>query len=225
MRKILLATTALAAFAGFSSAANAQITVTLGGYTEFFGAIYDNNLVNGTEREFQLEAEIVVKADGKADNGLLYGTKIELQTTGTGANGAATNVGHRRSVGLRRRLLGSCRTGRLRRRLRHPGDLRPAGRRGRHRRRLHRLHHQQLAPSRRRSNWAASPGAPSAKNPDSSDATKVMYLTPRFAGFQAGFSYTPENGDEAQASSAPRTPPAIPTSWNSASTTPATSTA
>ena len=49
MRKILLATTALAAFAGFASAANAQITVTLGGYTEFFGAIYDNNLVNGTE--------------------------------------------------------------------------------------------------------------------------------------------------------------------------------
>ena len=82
MRKILLATTALAAFAGFSSAANAQITVTLGGYTEFFGAIYDNNLVNGTEREFQLETEIVVKADGKADNGLLYGTKIELQNTG-----------------------------------------------------------------------------------------------------------------------------------------------
>ena len=78
MRKILLATTALAAFAGFSSAANAQVTVTLGGYTEFFGAIYDNNLVNGAEREFQVEAEIVVKADGKADNGLLYGTKIEL---------------------------------------------------------------------------------------------------------------------------------------------------
>ena len=25
-----------------------------------------------------------------------------------------------------------------------------------------------------------------------------MYLTPRFAGFQAGFSYTPENGSEAQ---------------------------
>jgi outer membrane protein OmpU len=56
MRKILLATTALAAFAGFASSANAQITVTLGGYTEFLGAIYDNNVVGGTDREFQLEA-------------------------------------------------------------------------------------------------------------------------------------------------------------------------
>ena len=44
MRKILLATTACR-LAGFASAANAQITVSLGGYTEFFGAIYDNNAV------------------------------------------------------------------------------------------------------------------------------------------------------------------------------------
>lgn len=94
MRKILLATTALAAFAGFAPAANAQITVTLGGYTEFFGAIYDNNAVGGTKREFQLETEIVVKADGKADNGLLYGTKIELQnSTGLGANATANGTG------------------------------------------------------------------------------------------------------------------------------------
>jgi outer membrane protein OmpU len=71
MRKFLLATTAMASVAGFTSAANAQLTVTLGGYTEFFAAIYDNNLPGGTEREFELETEIVVKADGKADNGLL----------------------------------------------------------------------------------------------------------------------------------------------------------
>lgn len=44
--------------------------------------------------------------------------------------------------------------------------------------------------------WNSTTGA--VKNPDSSDATKVMYLTPRVAGFQGGFSYTPENGDEAQ---------------------------
>ena len=69
------------------AAANAQIKVTLGGYTEFFAAIYDNNLVNGTDREFQLETEIVVRADGKADNGLLYGAKVELQ------NGTTASVG------------------------------------------------------------------------------------------------------------------------------------
>jgi hypothetical protein len=44
--------------------------------------------------------------------------------------------------------------------------------------------------------WGVTAGA--VKAPDSSDATKVMYVTPRVAGFQAGFSYTPENGDEGQ---------------------------
>jgi outer membrane protein OmpU len=34
--------------------------------------------------------------------------------------------------------------------------------------------------------------------PNSGDATKVMYLTPRFAGFQAGISYTPESDSQAQ---------------------------
>jgi hypothetical protein len=34
--------------------------------------------------------------------------------------------------------------------------------------------------------------------PNSSDSTKIMYLTPRIAGFQGGASYAPEFGDEAQ---------------------------
>ena len=34
--------------------------------------------------------------------------------------------------------------------------------------------------------------------PNSGNSTKIMYLTPRFAGFQGGASYTPEFGDEAQ---------------------------
>jgi hypothetical protein len=199
MRKILLATTALAAFAGFSSAANAQITVTLGGYTEFFGAIYDNNLIGGTDREFQLEAEIVVKADGKADNGLLYGTKIELQTTGTGANGAANNNettdeasvyiagfwgrvelgdfdGASDTLAIYAPLVGvEGIDGDYADFITNTGVA------------------NGISVEMGRQPWGAI-----IKNPDSSDATKVMYLTPRFAGFQAGFSYTPENGDEGQ---------------------------
>jgi outer membrane protein OmpU len=209
MRKILLATTALAAFAGFSSAANAQITVSLGGYTEFFGAIYDNNVVGGTHREFQLETEIVVKADGKADNGLLYGVKVELQnSTGPGANVTANGTG----VGTDE---ASIYVGGFWGRL-ELGDFDGAS--------------DTLAifaplvgvesidgdyvdfvsvgatagaPATSRTAyalgnqpWNSTTGA--VKNPDSSDASKVMYLTPRFAGFQAGFSYTPENGNEAQ---------------------------
>src|SRR4051812_50184329 len=88
MKKILLGTTAIAAAALYAQSAQAQITVSLGGYTEFFGAYYDDDAPNRTNHEFQLETEIVVRADGKADNGLLYGAKVELQNS-TGGAGAA----------------------------------------------------------------------------------------------------------------------------------------
>ena len=81
MKKILLGTTAIAAAALYAQSAQAQLTVSLGGYTEFFGAYYDDDVPGRTSREFQLETEIVVRADGKADNGLLYGAKVELQNS------------------------------------------------------------------------------------------------------------------------------------------------
>jgi hypothetical protein len=197
MRKILLATTALAAFAGFSSAANAQITVTLGGYTEFFGAIYDNSLINGTDREFQLETEILIRADGKADNGLLYGTKVELQNTAA-SGGITTDEASVYLGGFWGRVeLGDFDGAADALAIYAPlvgvegidGDYADfistrsvsfTGKTGTY----------ELG----RQPW----GGGGVKAPDSSDATKIMYLTPRFSGFQAGFSYTPENGDEAQ---------------------------
>ena len=78
MKRILLTGTALASSMLLASVAQAQLTVSLGGYTEFFAGFYDDDLPNRTHREFELETEIVVRADGKADNGLLYGAKIEL---------------------------------------------------------------------------------------------------------------------------------------------------
>src|SRR5919107_4541806 len=84
MKKILLGTTAIAAAALYAQTAQAQITVSLGGYTEFFGAYYDDDAGNRTDHEFQLETEIVVRADGKADNGLLYGAKTEFQNSSAG---------------------------------------------------------------------------------------------------------------------------------------------
>ena len=196
MRNILLATTALAAVAGFASAANAQIKVTLGGYTEFFAAIYDNSLINGTDREFQLETEIVVRADGKADNGLLYGAKIELQngtTPSVGTDEASVYLGG--SWG--RVELGDFDGAADTLAISGPlvgiesidGDgidfltVRSVGFAGKN-------GNFELG----RLPWGGGP----QKAPDSGDATKVMYLTPRFMGFQGGFSYTPEGGDEAQ---------------------------
>jgi outer membrane protein OmpU len=191
MRKILLATTALAAFAGFSSAANAQITVTLGGYTEFFGAIYDNNLVNGTEREFQLETEILIKADGKADNGLLYGAKVELQNSSAGG-GVTTDEASVYLSGTWGRIeLGDFDGAADTLAIYAPlvgieqidGDAYDFLDTG-------------VSPTTVR--FGATPFFGLVKAPDSGDATKVMYLTPRFAGIQAGISYATQNGSEAQ---------------------------
>src|SRR5918998_2972103 len=81
MKKALLAGTAITAAALYTQSAQAQLVVSLGGYTEFFGAYYDDDVGGRTNREFELETEIVVRADGKADNGLLYGTKVELQNS------------------------------------------------------------------------------------------------------------------------------------------------
>ena len=100
MRKILLATASASALCTFAMQAQAQVVVTLGGYTEFFAGFFDDELgPNRNKREFQLETEIVVKADGKADNGLLYGAKVELQNstpnpgTGVGTDEASIYVG------------------------------------------------------------------------------------------------------------------------------------
>jgi hypothetical protein len=205
MRNILLATTALAAVAGFASAANAQITVSLGGYTEFLGAMYDDDVSGGrTHREFQLEAEIVVKADGKADNGLLYGTKVELQTpttpaNGAGGNGITTDEASVYVAGFWGRLElgdfdGAADTLAIYAPLTGVDSLDgdygdfvnvtgPTGT-------------SVAGLSFGRQPWGGPNGA--IKAPDSADATKIMYVTPRFIGLQAGFSYTPENGDEAQ---------------------------
>src|SRR5918998_482449 len=81
MKKALLAGTAITAAAVYAQSAQAQLVVSLGGYTEFFGAYYDDDVPGRTSREFELETEIVVRADGKADNGLLYGAKVELRNS------------------------------------------------------------------------------------------------------------------------------------------------
>ena len=101
MKKVLLAGTAITAAALYAQSAQAQLVISLGGYTEFFGAYYSDDVTSGrTNREFELETEIVVRADGKADNGLLYGAKIELQNstpdvtlTGVGTDEASVYLG------------------------------------------------------------------------------------------------------------------------------------
>ena len=190
MKKILLGTTAIAAAALYAQAAQAQITVSLGGYTEFFGAYYDDDVPGRTSREFQLETEIVVRADGKADNGLLYGAKVELQnSSGTNA-GVVTDEasvyiggtwgrielgdfdGAADTLAIYAPLIGIEQL---------DGDA-----------------YDFLSVNSGGTTFGAQPFFGLIKAPDSGDATKVMYLTPRFAGVQAGVSYATQNRDEGQ---------------------------
>jgi outer membrane protein OmpU len=191
MKKILLGTTAIAAAALYAQAAQAQITVSLGGYTEFFGAYYDDDAPNRTSREFQLETEIVVRADGKADNGLLYGAKVELQNSSAGG-GVTTDEASVYLSGTWGRIeLGDFDGAADTLAIYAPlvgieqidGDAYDFLDTG-------------VSPTTVR--FGATPFFGLVKAPDSGDATKVMYLTPRFAGIQAGISYATQNGSEAQ---------------------------
>jgi outer membrane protein OmpU len=190
MKKILLGTTAIAAAALYAQSAQAQITVSLGGYTEFFGAYYDDDVAGRTSREFQLETEIVVRADGKADNGLLYGAKVELQNNSAGG-GVSTDEASVYLSGTWGRIeLGDFDGAADTLAIYAPligieqidGDAYDF------------LDTGTATPLR----FGAQPFFGLVKAPDSGDATKVMYLTPRFAGIQAGVSYATQNGSEAQ---------------------------
>jgi outer membrane protein OmpU len=195
MKKILLGTTAIAAAALYAQAAQAQITVTLGGYTEFFGAYFDDDVPGRTSREFQLETEIVVRADGKADNGLLYGAKVELQNTSGPNSSVVTDEasvyvggtwgrielgdfdGAADTLAIYAPLIGIEQL---------DGDAYDF------------LTATPTTGPSAGTTFGARPFYDLIKAPDSGDATKVMYLTPRFAGIQAGVSYATQSQDEGQ---------------------------
>jgi outer membrane protein OmpU len=182
MRKILLATASASVLCTFAMQAQAQMTVSLGGYTEFFAGLFNDQLgPNRNKREFELESEIVVKADGKADNGLLYGVKIELQNstpnpgTGVGTDEASIYVGGQ--------------WGRF-----ELGDFDGAAD-------TLKIYAPVVGVEQIDGDYTDFAGGQpnfGMHIPNSGDSTKIMYLTPRILGFQDGASYTPEFGDEAQ---------------------------
>lgn len=87
MRKILLATTALVAFAGAAQAAESPIQVTVGGYVDFRAALFHeaekpsfDGIVTGDRRhgDFATEYGLNIAAEGKAAGGIEYGSMITL---------------------------------------------------------------------------------------------------------------------------------------------------
>ena len=82
MRRLLMSTVLVSACL-LALPAQADMAVTVGGYTGFQAALFDNDLANSSGRDFQSESEIHVRAKGTADNGLEYGVLIELMTSTT----------------------------------------------------------------------------------------------------------------------------------------------
>ena len=164
--------------------AQAQLTVTLGGYTTFRAATYDSDTPGATSREFQNETEIHVRADGKADNGLLYGVKIEVENDGDNG-GISTDEASIYVGGSWGRIeLGD-----------HDGASDQLF-----------IYAPVVGNGQIDEAWFDFAGPDIETDDlllptDTSDATKVTYLTPELWGLQAGVSYTPQSDDEDQTSS------------------------
>jgi hypothetical protein len=96
MRKILLATTALAGVALFAGSAQAGMEVTVGGYNDFRAGFFDNDLVTSPDRsnDFQDEFQLELEAKAKANNGMEYGVVASLWNGVDYNNWTAATVGN-----------------------------------------------------------------------------------------------------------------------------------
>lgn len=201
MKKILLGTTGLVAVAFIATAASAETPkVTLGGFSDFQAGWTDDDRDAGqSANAFRNDNEIVVKVDGKTDGGLGYGAQIDLEADTTddannqGANASRTftyldskfgrvELGGNRSVGSTMRIDASTlatATGGINGAwvfFANPGAGAAIGGNA--------ITTSKLVTEHGRQNQF---GDESTYN-----ATKVSYYTPKFAGFQAGVSYTPQ---------------------------------
>lgn len=201
MKKLLLSTTAIAAFAVTAEAEANSLQVNVGGYVDFQAGYVSDDIVgeNGNdanETNFNTDSEIHFIIEGKADNGLEYGAVVELEanvgtTNDTFDNGdnadkaylfvqggwgrveLGENTGAEEALAVTTANFASA-TGGI------DGDFfRFAG-----------IGANQAFLIKPRLALAAN-GA-TAENDE--DATKITYYSPRFSGFQVGVSYIPNTG-------------------------------
>jgi len=188
-KKLLLGSTALAGLLVAISPASAgtvgsgdNMTVTLGGEYRFNIALLDQDVSAGFGRGFAFkgdEAEVKISASNTADNGIKYGVTMELQALTDDTENAdevfafvdgdfgRIEMGDQDDVTDRMHL---------------EGDSVLVGRAG---------------PDGDVADFFqfGSGGAIDATgNDETSDATKISYFSPRFAGFQVGVSHTPDDG-------------------------------
>lgn len=205
MKKILLGTTGLVAVALLATAASADTPkVTLGGFSDFqAGWTSDDKDANMRAQSFRNDNEISVKVDGKTAGGLGYGAEIDLEADTTADSdapaGQNTNASRtftyldgnwgRAEMGDVNSAAGNMRvdastlaaaTGGINGAwtyfISSPGGSPRTG-----------------AGFITTSKLVAEHGAVTADGSESTwTATKVSYYTPKFSGFQAGVSYTPD---------------------------------
>ncbi|MGQ9370247.1 porin [Azospirillum sp. ST 5-10] len=177
-----IATGAAALLTAAASPALAETTVKLGGYVQFQAGHFAYDDRDGeNDAEFRNEVEIHVRADGKADNGLEYGVKIELETGGTVIDGDGRTI---RTDEANIYLAGAW--GRV-----ELGDDDGAA---------EVLVVRAPTPSATITDMTDDWGLPVELDeffgvPDSSDSTKVTYLSPDLYGFKAGVSFAPETNE------------------------------
>ena len=203
MRKILLGTTAVAGFALFAvSTAQAQQapTVRLGGVIMTQMNWQDDDLdgtgagptgvrgagaISRDAIDFKNEVEFIVTVAGKAANGLEYGAVVEIQNDNIGGSTLDLDEAY---VFVSSPTLGTIRF----------GEEDSAAN-------LLQVRHPFILGGGSDGEWddgLASTGAFTAGGPsllasmgNGGDATKIIYLSPQFAGFDFGISFAP-NGNE-----------------------------
>lgn len=223
MKKILLGTTGLVAVAMLATAASAETPkVTLGGFSDFQASwTEDDNDGANRSTGFRNDNEITVKVDGKTSGGLGYGAEIDLEadiSDTRGGNALVGGVPAGSSSDADNQGLNASRTftylegnwGRV-----ELGSNKSVAS-------TMRVDASSIAAATGGINgaWTYSvfPGAaanttnfittsklPSEHgvatafgNESTYNATKVSYYTPKFSGFQAGVSYTPQIDDRGQ---------------------------
>lgn len=183
MRKILLATSALAALtiAGAASAqqvtTKAPFTVTLNGDIRYMVAMYNDNTANDGHVENGFDARIGITAAAKAENGLEYGFYGRFRNNAT--DGTYMD---RKYIYLRGASWGTVRLGDMYGAATDTEVYVPdAG-------------FLQDADVLSGSNAAVNVGSYSVFFKDEAHVgTKITYMTPVFSGFQAGVSYGAES--------------------------------
>lgn len=194
MKKILLGTTALAAAAALTSPAFAadKVKLSLGGYYAGFIGYVDGSSTGTRDIAFGSDSEVHFKGKTTLDNGINVGFKAELELeddpdrSGGGTADVIDEVYIDFSGGYGMVQFGQNDGVSSELRVNTP------------------MAHMRIAADDIEDvNIFGSPSTTELSTAietelGDSDATKIKYVTPRIAGFQAGISYAPENAKSAQ---------------------------